>query len=55
MFNTGEDVIIPLLKSKGIHHIDKLIFTHADADHTGSAAEIIQNFKVKEVVIGKEQ
>ncbi len=54
VFNTGEDVIIPLLKSKGIHHIDKLIFTHADADHTGSAAEIIQNFKVKEVVIGKE-
>lgn len=53
-FNTGEDVIIPLLKSKGIHHLDKLIFTHADADHTGSASEIIRNFYVKEVVIGKE-
>ena len=53
-FNTGEDVIIPLLKSKGIHHLDKLIFTHADADHTGSASEIIENFIVKEIVIGKE-
>lgn len=53
-FNTGEDVIIPLLKSKGIHHLDKLILTHADADHTGSASQIIQNFKVKEVVIGTD-
>lgn len=53
-FNTGEDVIIPLLKSKGIHHLDKLILTHADADHTGSASEVIQNFQVKEVVIGTD-
>ena len=43
-FNTGEDVIIPLLKSKGIHHLDKLILTHADADHTGSATEINTKF-----------
>lgn len=53
-FNTGEDVIVPLLKSKGIHHLDKLILTHADADHTGSASEVIQNFQVKEVVIGTD-
>ena len=53
-FNTGEDVIIPLLKSKGIHHLDKLILTHADADHIGSATELIRNFKVKEVVIGTD-
>ena len=53
-FNTGEDVIIPLLKSKGIHHLDKLIFTHADADHIGSASEVIRNFKVKEIVIGTD-
>lgn len=53
-FNTGEDVIVPLLKSKGIHHLDKLVLTHADADHTGSASEVIQNFQVKEVVIGTD-
>ena len=53
-FNTGEDVIIPLLKSKGIHHLDKLIFTHADADHIGSASEVIRNFKVKEIVMGTD-
>lgn len=52
-YNTGDDVIIPFLKSKGIHQLDKLILTHPDADHIGSATELIQNFKVKEVVIGK--
>lgn len=51
MYNTGEDVIIPFLKSKGIHQLDKLILTHADTDHTGSAPNLIRNFKVKEVVI----
>ena len=50
-YNTGDDVIIPLLKSKGIHHLDKLILTHPDADHTGSATELLQHFKVKEIVI----
>ena len=51
-YNTAEDTIIPLLKSKGIHHLDKLILTHADADHMGSAKELIENFKVKELIIG---
>ncbi|MFE4425860.1 DNA internalization-related competence protein ComEC/Rec2 [Peribacillus butanolivorans] len=51
-YNTADDIIIPLLKSKGIHHLDKLILTHADADHIGSAKELIENFKVKEIVIG---
>ncbi|MFB5283793.1 DNA internalization-related competence protein ComEC/Rec2 [Peribacillus sp. Hz7] len=52
-YNTGEDVILPFLKSKGIHEIDKLILTHPDADHIGGAAEIIEHFNVKEVVIGE--
>ncbi|CAH0139885.1 ComE operon protein 3 [Peribacillus sp. Bi96] len=51
-FNTAEDIIIPLLKSKGIHQLDKLILTHADADHVGSAKELIDHFKVEEIVIG---
>ncbi|MGE7601153.1 DNA internalization-related competence protein ComEC/Rec2 [Peribacillus sp. NPDC097675] len=51
-YNTAEDTIIPLLKSKGIHHLDKLILTHADADHMGSAKELIEHFKVEELIIG---
>lgn len=51
-FNTADDIIIPLLKSKGIHQLDKLILTHPDADHMGSAKELIDNFKVAEIIIG---
>ncbi|MGE7905414.1 DNA internalization-related competence protein ComEC/Rec2 [Peribacillus sp. NPDC094092] len=51
-FNTADDIIIPLLKSKGIHQLDKLILTHPDADHMGSANELIQNFNVGEIIIG---
>lgn len=51
-FNTADDIIIPLLKSKGIHQLDKLILTHPDADHMGSAKELIENFKVGEIIIG---
>ncbi|MFJ7754994.1 DNA internalization-related competence protein ComEC/Rec2 [Peribacillus muralis] len=51
-FNTADDIVIPLLKSKGIHQLDKLILTHADADHVGSAKELIEHFKVEEIVIG---
>ncbi|MFF2497484.1 DNA internalization-related competence protein ComEC/Rec2 [Peribacillus sp. NPDC058075] len=51
-FNTADDIIIPLLKSKGIHQLDKLIFTHPDTDHMGSAKELIENFKVGEIIIG---
>ncbi|MBT2646015.1 DNA internalization-related competence protein ComEC/Rec2 [Bacillus sp. ISL-34] len=51
-FNTADDIIIPLLKSKGIHQLDKLILTHPDADHMGSAKELIENFKVGEINIG---
>ncbi|MBR8645255.1 MBL fold metallo-hydrolase [[Brevibacterium] frigoritolerans] len=50
-FNTANDIIIPLLKSKGIHQLDKLILTHPDADHMGSAKELIDHFKV-EIIIG---
>ncbi|MFJ8067798.1 DNA internalization-related competence protein ComEC/Rec2 [Peribacillus sp. NPDC096447] len=51
-FNTADDIIIPLLKSKGIHQLDKLILTHPDADHMGSAKELIENFNVGEIIIG---
>lgn len=53
-YNTAEDVIIPLLKSKGIHHLDKLILTHPDADHIGSTSEVLQHITVKSIVIGKD-
>lgn len=50
-FQIGNDIIIPLLKSKGITVIDKLILTHSDADHIGEANEIINKLSIKQVLV----
>ena len=45
------NIIIPYLKSLGIKKIDYLILTHGDFDHVGEAINIINNFKVKNVIM----
>ncbi|WP_028391872.1 DNA internalization-related competence protein ComEC/Rec2 [Bacillus cihuensis] len=51
-YSTGEDIVIPFLKSKGIHTLDLLILTHPDADHIGSADDIVKHIDVKKIIIG---
>lgn len=41
---------IPLLKNRGIKKIDYLILTHGDYDHMGEAQNLVNNFKVKNVI-----
>lgn len=52
-FDPGKHIIAPFLKSKGVTKIDKLILTHGDMDHVGSAVSILDQIHVKEVVVGK--
>ncbi len=51
IFEPGEHIVVPFLKSKGIRAIDKLILTHDDQDHIGGAAAVLKGIDVKEVVI----
>ncbi len=50
-FDVGEDTVVPFLKSKGVTKLDKLILTHGDADHAGSAEAILQEMRVQELVL----
>jgi competence protein ComEC len=50
-FEVGRDVVVPFLKGKGITTIDKLILTHGDMDHVGGAVSIINELKVKEILL----
>ncbi|MBT2708004.1 DNA internalization-related competence protein ComEC/Rec2 [Pseudomonas sp. ISL-84] len=50
-FEAGKDIVVPFLKSKGISSIDKLILTHGDMDHIGGAAAIIDEIRVKAVIL----
>lgn len=49
-FNLGES-IVTFLKSKRIRKIDRLLLTHGDYDHAGKAIYLVNNFKVKKVVL----
>ena len=44
------NILIPSLKSRGINKLDYLIVTHGDFDHCGEAINLIENYKVKNVV-----
>lgn len=54
LIDTGEkqdaQKIVSYLKAKNITSIEYLILTHPDADHIGGALDIIDNFKVKNII-----
>ncbi|MFC1742544.1 ComEC/Rec2 family competence protein [Candidatus Riflebacteria bacterium] len=46
----GNEVILPFLKERGINHIDLIIISHNDADHSGGLDEVLQGgISVEEV------
>ena len=45
---------IKLLKSLGYSHIDYLILTHGDFDHMGDSIYLINNYKVKNVILNND-
>ncbi|WP_070120730.1 DNA internalization-related competence protein ComEC/Rec2 [Bacillus marinisedimentorum] len=51
-FDPGADIVVPLLKAKGIKKIDYLVLTHSDIDHIGGAEAVVRNMNVKNILIG---
>lgn len=50
-YDLSKNVLIPYLKSNGIKRLDYLILTHGDYDHMGSSISLVNNFKIKRVVL----
>ncbi len=53
-YSIGESITIPYLRSVGIHGLDYLILTHGDIDHIGEAINLIDNFKVQNVIFNND-
>jgi competence protein ComEC len=51
-FDTGDDIVLPFLYSKGIKKIDAVIFTHFDDDHARGLLSILRSMKVENIVYG---
>lgn len=49
------DSLIPFMNKKKITHIDALILTHDDFDHSGAKDSLINNFKVKQLITKNNQ
>ena len=47
--DTGQRIVIPFLRYKGINHIDYIIATHRDQDHIGGLPSVIRDFPVDDI------
>ena len=51
----GEQVVSPYLWSRGIQHLDVVALTHAHHDHLDGLHSVLQNFRVGELWIGRDE
>jgi competence protein ComEC len=42
--DAGERVVVPVLQSLGVGNLDALLISHADADHRGGAASVLERY-----------
>ncbi|GAB6042195.1 DNA internalization-related competence protein ComEC/Rec2 [Endothiovibrio diazotrophicus] len=51
-FDTGRAVVVPYLRSRGVGRVDRLVVSHAAADHAGGVASLLQALPVASVIGG---
>lgn len=49
-YSIAKDTLIPFFRSLGVKKIDYLIITHGDSDHMGEAINLVNNFKVENII-----
>lgn len=47
----GRRVVLPFLRAQGLHRIDALLLTHADDDHIGGAATLLERATVRHLLV----
>jgi competence protein ComEC len=52
-FDAGSAVLLPYLRSVGLKHVDLLVVTHSDNDHSGGAQAVLEGIPVRKFVSGE--
>ncbi|MFI5315505.1 MAG: DNA internalization-related competence protein ComEC/Rec2 [Myxococcota bacterium] len=53
-FDAGRAVVLPALRALGVRRLDAVALTHADLDHTGGAAAVLEGVPVGELWLTRE-
>ena len=53
-YDVGKNVLLPYLFDRGIKSLDYIIISHFDTDHVGGLLYVMENMKVKNVIISKQ-
>ena len=53
-YDVGESILLPYLLDRRINKIDYIMISHFDADHAQGLEAILENIKVKYVIISKQ-
>lgn len=53
-FDIAHEVLLPFLRREKITHLDYLILTHDDFDHSGGKESLVSSFSVSKVLTSKE-
>ncbi len=48
--DSGARIVVPFLRGAGIQHIDQLVISHADSDHSGGLSSVLVAMPVKAIV-----
>ncbi|QKM63677.1 DNA internalization-related competence protein ComEC/Rec2 [Polynucleobacter antarcticus] len=43
--NAGNRIILPFLRGRGIHQLDRMVISHSDSDHIGGAASLLKEIR----------
>lgn len=54
-FSIVDEVLLPYFRKEKIYHLDYLILTHDDFDHAGGKDDLLNNFKVKQLIENPQQ
>ncbi|WP_028595910.1 DNA internalization-related competence protein ComEC/Rec2 [Paenibacillus assamensis] len=50
-YEVGEKRIVPLLKQRGVRHLDAVVVTHGDADHAGGLRAVLKHIPADRLVM----